>query len=395
MKNDVNTNLDKDDETTAIIIQDNTYLNKDNKKFDYSTIEKPTDKTVEKSVIINENTTRFDLCKGLVYMFFSCLLKSMFSILCKYILKSTETLTSYQLLTLKAYFMLIITVVVSLFFFLYDYYNSAVKQSNLFLMNKSSLTLISFRACLSVVSISLTTFALKYLSISDVYAVYYVYPAVVILLSFLILKEKVSAFDYLCLISCFIGVILVIRPEIIFPTQNRGENNPTMILFGLVLLGAIMKACEDIIIRNVGKEVHCFIIPIVYSIVGVVLYPLPLIFSQHKMISDGTIQHMTLFPKLSFNENFIIFMIALFSWAYQAFMAAGLQNENPGRVSMVNYLQVPFMFFADLLIFHKEIIILDVLGVAMVFSFNFGNGIKKVLTRNKNLETMQKLRSGK
>jgi len=53
-------------------------------------------------------TSLFDTYKGLLFMFFSCLLRSLFGILCKYALFRNEELTSYHLLFYKVNFMLII-----------------------------------------------------------------------------------------------------------------------------------------------------------------------------------------------------------------------------------------------------------------------------------------------
>jgi len=71
-------------------------------------------------------------------------------------------------------------------------------------------------------------------------------------------------------------------------------------------------------------------------------------------------------------------------------MALGLQNENAGRVSMVNYLQVALMYLSDLFIFGKELMLLDLMGTILIFSFNFINGIYKFVKRLKQLEDIKR-----
>lgn len=354
MKNDVpysdNVHLKAEEETNLISSPP---------KDDYSTI-------IEKSLFITETTTKFDLYKGLIFMFFSCVLKSIFSLLCKVVLDRNKTISSYHLLTVKAYFMVSITVCLSIF----HYFKQSNSPTSIFQLPRKEMLLITIRSVLSVISISLSIFALTYMSMSDVYAVYYIYPAIVILLSSIFLKEVVETFDYVCLFTCFIGVILIIRPEFLF---SEHKDSSMYYMFGLVILSAILKGVEDIIIRNTGKNIFPLAVPFIYSIVAMLLYPITLVMAE-KVI-----------PSYTFVDVILIFFIALFSFIYQTLMTMGLQHENAGRVSMVNYFQVIFMFLFDLFIFNKQLIFFDAIGTVMIFSFNFLNGMLKANKRNEEL----------
>lgn len=352
MENVVNYKTKLDDETSAM--QSGIDTN------DYSTI-------VEKSMIINNKTTPFDLYKGFIFMFFSCFFKSLFSILCKVQLERDKTLSSFQLLMIKAYLMLGITIIVS-------FYNYFSNNHNIFLFSKNNLNLIILRAILSILSMSVTIFSLKYISISEVYSIYYIYPGIVILFSYFILNEKVGVCDFLCLLFCFIGVILIIRPEIIFPKQLTSSTN--LLIFILVVIGASLKAFEDIIIRNVGKEIDCLIVPSIYSIIAIVMYTIPFILFH---------ENSKIIPEFTQLDWIIVMFISIFSFIYQTFMTLGIQSENAGRVSMVNYLQVFFMFLSDLIIFHRRIIFLDVLGTGFILVFNLINGVRKAMKRGDQL----------
>jgi drug/metabolite transporter (DMT)-like permease len=362
MENDVNYKTKPDEENSQVKFD--SALHPLHPLHDYSTI-------VEKSLVITYNTRPFDLYKGFIYMFLSCFFKSLFSILCKLELERNENLTSFHLLSIKAYFMLGI----SLFIGLYGFF---VSNINIYVFSRSNLNLILLRAILSIFSISLTIFALKYISISEVYTVFYIYPGIVILLSFFILKEKVGRFDYLCLLFCFIGVLLIIRPHFLFPDHKHAKSN--LLIFGLVIIGASLKAFEDIIIRNVGTEIDCLIVPSIYAVVAFVLYPLPLIVFQ---------EYTNIVPDLDLIDLIYITFISVFSFVYQALMTLAIQSENAGRVAMINYLQIFFMFLSDLFIFYKKIVFLDVLGTFIILFFNFANGLIKVLKRGHELNSFK------
>jgi drug/metabolite transporter (DMT)-like permease len=335
----------------------------------YSTVAK----SEEASIQITDKTTAFDLWKGLFYMFLSCVFKSLFSVLSKYTLKDKRDLSSFQLLTYRTYFMLWITILVV-----------SILPINVFsekFVNKDKIIYVIIRTIFAIISMSLVIFAIKFLHISDVYSVYYVYPAFIILLSFFYLKkEKLATLDYLCLIACFVGALLIVKPEFLF--QGQGNNSGSkMFYFGLVLIAAFLKALEDVLVRNVGKNANSLVFPFMYSIFGMVLFPLPMI------IFDKT------YPKFTMWEVFIVFLIALCTFLYQMFMALGLQNESASRVSMVNYAQVALMFISDLLIFDKSFNMIDLIGTFLIFGFNFANGFYKVHKRWKDLNNY-KLSSG-
>lgn len=339
-----------------------------NNNSDYSTITK----NQEHSMDYNETTTNFDLWKGLLYMFLSCIFKSIFSILSKYTLKDKKDLSSFQLLSYRTYFMLWITVTLA-----------SIMPINIFseqFITKDKVKHVFFRTIFAILSMSMVIFTIKFMPISDVYSVYYIYPALIILLSYFFLsKEKLGVMDFCCLISCFFGVILVIKPDFIF--HENKNNNERAFFFGIVLIAAFLKALEDVLVRNVGKEAHPLIFPFAYSILGMAIFPIPM------LIFDKT------YPSFSLIEVIVIFLIAICTFLYQLFMALGLQNENAGRVSMVNYAQVALMFVSDLLLFNKNFNIFDLIGTLLIFGCNFVNGFYKahkrwaVLNKFKNKNT--------
>lgn len=357
MKNEVMiTNRNKKDKNqNSLLVLHNTD--------DYSTIN-------EKSIEITKNSTKFDLYKGFIYMFLSCFFKSIFALLMKIELERNPSITSFHLLTFKAYFLLVITVLVALYFFFFNKDNN----SNIYIISRNNFNLLALRALFSVTSLSLTTYALKNISISEVYSVYYVYPGIVIILSYFLLKERVCFFDYVCLFASFLGVMLIIRPESVFTGTHSDANHNIMFLY--VLIGASLRAVEDIIIRNVGKEIHCLIIPSVYSIVAIAMFPVPMCLNKNYDFA---------FLNLGLTDGCIIFLISLFSFTYQTLWGLSINNEKVGRVAMINYFQVLFMFISDIFIFDRKIIVYDLIGTFLILFFNIANGIRKASKRYEEL----------
>lgn len=85
----------------------------------------------------------------------------------------------------------------------------------------------------------------------------------------------------------------------------------------------------------------------------------------------------------------MIFLNAISTFLYMTFLALAPRNESAGKISMINYMQLVFMYFSDLFIFDKKIDFFDVLGLALIFGFNFINGILKADKRIKHLNRMK------
>jgi len=202
--------------------------------------------------------------------------------------------------------------------------------------------------------------------ISDVFAVFFIYPALVIILSVLFLGESAWWFDYVCCVASFIGVVLIVKPEFIFHNSDRSSD---YFYFFLVVIAALLKAFEDAFTRSLGKDMHYQAINLFYTTLGMAIFPLV-------MIGAGT-----QIPILSTADYLRFLCIGLFAWLYQTFATLAFQSEKAGRVSMINYLQVDIFYLVDLFVFDKPMLVTDLLGILMVFSFNFFNGVYKTMGR--------------
>ena len=329
------------------------------------------DKNDNSSFSSNKNLTKFDTFKGLLYMFFSCIFRSLFSIFSKYILNYNYDLTSYHLLMYKVYIMSFINILVIFYLYFFNY----IQFQKINSISLKSLIFLIIRSILSIFGQTLTILSLKYMSISEVYSIYYLYPGFVILLTNLVLNEKVENFDYICFFFCFIGVLFVVRPNFDYLIQN----NIILFLISGLLLSALFKSFEDIIIRYLRKDVYFLLFPIVYALIGLILYPIFLLNYLNEIKSDFLIE-------MSYYEWSIIFLIAVFSFSYQALMAASFKYENVGRADLINYFQVLFMFISDIYLFDKNAVFYDYLGIFFIFGFNLSNGIIKSYKRNKKIK---------
>ena len=199
----------------------------------------------ENSFYLSDKTTTFDTFKGLIIMFISCFLKSLFGLTCKILLSINPSLNSFSLLTYKVYLMLIISFIFGLIFHIRD----PKFLSSFSNVSKENLFYLFFRSLFSVFSSSLLLFALKYMQISDVYSIYYTYPGIVIFLSYLLLKENFTWLDLSCFFASFIGATCVVRPSYLLisdSTHSIFDN----ITFFCVMFSACFKASKILLYVN-------------------------------------------------------------------------------------------------------------------------------------------------
>ena len=88
---------------------------------------------------------------------------------------------------------------------------------------------------------------------------------------------------------------------------------------------------------------------------------------------------------MSLYDWIIICIIAFLAVSYQSLMALAFGNEKAGRASMINYFQILFTFLADIIIFNRKTVLLDYIGILLIFGFNFTNGCIKVYYRKKQI----------
>ena len=342
-------------------------LLKNSPESEYNTIKENNQTNNDNSMDFTDTTNKFDLIKGLIFMLLSCIFKSLFSVFSKYSM-SDKNISSFQLLSFRTYFMFWISII-SLFIFQVNIFSEKVVQ-------KDKVFPLVIRTIFSIISMSLLIYSVRFMTISDVYSIYYVYPVMIIILGYFFLGEKVGRFDYICLVSCFAGVILIVKPDFLFYSITKKVSQS--LFFTFVFFAALLKAFEDLIVRNLGKEVHFFMVPVFYSVIGMLLFPIPMVMFDK------------VYPVLNLHQIGILFLVGLFTFLYQAFMSLGLQYENAGRVSMVNYLQVALMYGSDLLFFSKPFSGMELAGTLLIFSFNFINGLFKAIKRLENLNNFKK-----
>ena len=126
----------------------------------------------------------------------------------------------FQLLFVKYFFVLFLA-----------FFEAKRKNNNLFYKSKD-IKLQIFRSLLSVLESGCFVLSFKYLSLANAHSIGSLAPVIVVALSAIILKEKVSTKTWIAIFIGFIGVLIILRP-----TSSIFDPKALIPLFAAFVLG--------------------------------------------------------------------------------------------------------------------------------------------------------------
>ena len=137
----------------------------------------------------------------------------------------------FQLLIIKYFFVLLLSLIESR------------RKKNIFFYKSKNIKMQIFRSILSVVESGFFVLSFKYLSLADAHSVGSLAPVIVVALSAIILKERVSTKTWVAIFIGFIGVLIILRPtSSIFDPKAL---LPLVAAFGLGLYQVITKKVSE------------------------------------------------------------------------------------------------------------------------------------------------------
>mmetsp|Transcript_3376 Transcript_3376/g.3725 ORF Transcript_3376/g.3725 Transcript_3376/m.3725 type:complete len:181 (-) Transcript_3376:12-554(-) len=157
-------------------------------------------------------------------------------------------------------------------------------------------------------------------------------------------------------ISSFIGVLLVVRPDLNSSNDLPGETeiNQARLVGGIsCLLHAALLGLTQVVIRSKGPKVNPLTIVVftnVFCAIGCPIF----------MFIQG-------WHTPGFGSLIGLFFMAIFYFFGQFFLTKSCQHtDNVFNVSVLNYLQVPFAFIFDFWIVSESPIFYTLLGTVII-----------------------------
>ncbi len=138
-----------------------------------------------------------------------------------------------------------------------------------------------FRCLTGTLGLVFNYIAMTRLMLADAAIIFRLSTIFILLLSALILKEKISKLQYSMVILAFIGVIFVVKPEF-----SSGK-----IDYVFALLGAVFAAMAHTALRAVGDAIDGKIVVFLFSVFNV-LWFLPFVILDYKVMSISSFLYL-------------------------------------------------------------------------------------------------------
>lgn len=204
--------------------------------------------------------------------------------------------------------------------------------------------LLLARGVLGVLAISLSFFALHHLTLVNASVLFQTSPLFIFLLSHIYLNEKVSLREWLLLFVAFVGIGLVLKPNLGIMTWPA--------LGGL--LGAFFAGMAHTIIRALRRTDGVFTIVFYYSVVATVATAPLALADWH-------------WPRLPL-EWAIILSLGFLATMGQLFLTKAYALAEARKVAMVKYISIPFAAVMGFLLWHEIPGVWTILGSLLIIA---------------------------
>lgn len=192
----------------------------------------------------------------------------------------------------------------------------------------------------------------------------YLYPMFTALLAIYFLRERLHITTCFCLVSSFIGLLFIVRPEFIFGDLS-GSYNPFVI--SIAVFGAFGSAIAYVLVRKLSVNEDPSVIVLYFPIITL---PLSLLF-----LGDDIVMPQG-------GEWVVLLLVGIFSQLGQIARTKALQMETAIRVTSFSYLQVFFALLFGVIFFDENPTLWIALGATMILSASFFNVVSQKKIEN-------------
>jgi len=220
-------------------------------------------------------------------------------------------------------------------------------------MDYPKTNMIVLTAVLGTLTAMSTVFALRHLPIGEATLLLTTAPIFTVLLSYFFLQEKLLIWDIIALVTATLGVFFVAQPSVIFGSDSLTNQTPIFYISIVVALGrGFFKAAKYVSVSCTGVDVPTSVIVMCLSCLGFLVSTLFLIVSVCvEQIADRDMTKTWVHPSIL---NFTcLLMVGLMYCLQQLCVCKAMQYGQPGKTSLLKYLDVVLPFFFQFVIFRE------------------------------------------
>ena len=184
--------------------------------------------------------------------------------------------------------------------------------------------LLVLRGILGFMGLSCYYYAVTHLPLAEATVIQYVHPLITAFLAALVLSERIGIRLFLAIGVCFVGVVLIMRPAVVF-----GANVSSLDSFavGMGFLGAFFSAAAYVVVRQLSRSEHSLVIVFYFPLIAL----------------PATIPGvMADFVVPTGKEWLLLLCVGVTTQLGQVFLTRGLRLEPAGRATAIGYSHIVF-----------------------------------------------------
>lgn len=208
--------------------------------------------------------------------------------------------------------------------------------------------LLATRGVLGFLALVCYFYGITHLPIADAIVIHYIHPVFTMLLAALALGEALERREALFIVGCFVGVVLVTRPALLF---GAGAAADDPFALGIALLGALISAAVYVMIRELRATEH----------------PLRVVF-YNALVAAALAGPWALVAWVEPDprEWALLLGVGLCTFFHQQSMTRGLHLVRAGRATGLGYVQVLLAMGVGIWLFHEDVDLVGWIGAGVL-----------------------------
>lgn len=222
-----------------------------------------------------------------------------------------------------------------------------LKSKNIFIFGNDK-KLLFLRGFLGSLAMSGYYYTCTAMVLADAITLDQLIPFFVIILSVVLLKEKITRQQVPIILIALLGGLLVIKPGF------RGNQFPAIVGLGSAIIGSI----THIVVRVLRKTDHPLVIVNYFGMISGLLSLISIFFQKSFVVPD-------------LMNLFFMTLVGISSWGAQYFMAKAYQMTPASLASLFLYLQIFFGIFLANIFFQEIPDFFSIIGITLIICSSY------------------------
>ena len=190
------------------------------------------------------------------------------------------------------------------------------------------------------------------------------------ILGYFINKEPIEKFEYVAMILCFTGVLIITFGKSEDPNASADDDSATR-TFGIAFaffIAWLFAACN--VINRYLKGLHYAMVIFYHALCGLTLAA-SYILIEHFVTGNP-------FRTYTADQYKTILLCCFFDFCAVNCQTLAFQNDTSGFVSLIGYMGVIYAFMADVFIFDVTISPVEIVGALLILAITVGVSVTKI-----------------